>query len=251
MQDNKPIIGVIACSRMMDGEPIQRVIQRYLDGVSRQADAIAMIVPNYQPTEAAAAIVSRLDAILLTGSTTNIEPQRYGSAVPGQAPLDPSRDGFSGALVRAAIAAAKPVFGICRGLQEINVAFGGTLVDMRAEPSRATLHHAPDGAVLAEMFGHSHTVAVQAGTPLAAYAGQTELLVNSVHYQSIDRLGDGLVANALASDGTLEAVSALNTPAPVFAVQWHPEWQAEARPHDLAFWRYFGQVARQHFIADA
>lgn len=246
MQDNKPIVGVIACTRMMDGEPVQRVFHRYLEGVSHHADAIALMVPNFQPAETATAIVDRLDGILLTGSTTNIEPKRYGSTAPGAAPFDPSRDGFATALIHAAIAAGKPLFGICRGLQEINVALGGSLVDLREDGSgRAVTHHAPAEADGAATFAHSHPVAFAEDGVLRNYGAPAQQLVNSVHYQTIDRLAEGLVASAVAPDGVIEAIEAVDTPAPVFAVQWHPEWRAGERPEDLAFWRYLNAATRR------
>jgi putative glutamine amidotransferase len=163
------------------------------------------------------------------------------------APNDRGRDSFGAALIHAAITAGKPVFGICRGLQEINVALGGTLRDMR-EGSGAELHHASQDASLAETFGHTHEVSVATGTVLQRYATATALTVNSVHFQAIDRLADGLVANATSLEGVIEAISALKTPAPVFAVQWHPEWQPQDRPHDLAFWKYLGEVARANYL---
>lgn len=246
MPDNKPIIGVIACSRSVEGEPAQTVKRRYLEGVSEFANAIPLIIANSQPEENAPAIVARLDAILLTGSNSNIAPERYGAQGPGQEPIDASRDGLSAALIHAAMAAGKPVFGICRGLQEINVALGGSLTDMRARGDRSAQHHAADGASLGDMFGHAHPIEVVPGTPLKTVAGAAALTVNSVHYQTIDRLGQGLVVNATSPDGVIEAISRTDSAAPVFAVQWHPEWQPEERPHDLAFWTYLGQAARHH-----
>lgn len=247
MQLKKPVIGVIACERVVEGEPAQAVKHRYLEAVERYANAVPVVIPTNQAEANAAEIVERLDALLLTGSGSNIEPHRYGSDRAPVAPSDRSRDGFGAALIHAAITAGKPVFGICRGLQEINVALGGTLRDMRAEPG-AKAHHAPSEADLDETFGHAHEVSVATGSVLQRYATATSLSVNSVHYQAIDRLGEGLVANATGPGGIVEAISALKTPAPVFAVQWHPEWRPDNRPHDLAFWKYLGEVARASYL---
>ncbi|KKB78256.1 gamma-glutamyl-gamma-aminobutyrate hydrolase [Devosia soli] len=243
----KPVIGVIACERIVEGEPAQAVKHRYLEAVEQHAQAVPMVIPTNQDQDNAAAIVERLDALLLTGSGSNIEPRRYGSDSPAMAPTDPGRDTFGAALIHAAITAGKPVFGICRGLQEINVALGGTLRDMRAQRG-ADLHHAPDGANLEDTFAHGHDIEVAPGSVLQRFASATALKVNSVHFQTIDRLGEGLVANATGPSGVIEAISALKTPAPVFAVQWHPEWQPEGRPHDLAFWKYLGEVARANYL---
>lgn len=237
-----PIVGVIACAREVEGEPAQAVKHRYLEALVNHAGAVPMIVPNNQPPANAAAIAARLDALLLTGSNSNIAPARYGSSSAGAPPVDEGRDAFSVALIAACIAAGRPVIGICRGLQEINVAFGGTLKDMRDDP--AGTHHAPAGVSLDAMFGHNHQVRVEPHSPLAAITGAAELTVNSVHYQSIDRLGAGLAVAARSEDGGIEAIYATATPATVVAVQWHPEWRPAERQHDLALWAYLGKAAR-------
>ena len=247
---HRPFIGVIACERQVEGEPAQAVKHRYLEGVERHAKAVPVIIPTNQPEANAADIVARLDAILLTGSGSNIEPSRYGSTMPPQAPTDRGRDGFGAALIHAAIAAGKPVFGICRGLQEINVALGGSLRDMRSERG-CVPHHAPSDASLEDTFAFSHPIEVASGSILQRFALSDVLTVNSVHYQAIDRLAHGLVANATGPDGVIEAVSTLKTAAPVFAVQWHPEWRPEGRPHDMAFWNYLGEAARADYLPAA
>lgn len=244
---HRPVIGVIACGRTVEGEPAQAVKHRYLEAVERFAEAVPLIVPSNQAVANAAEIVGRLDALVLTGSNSNIAPRHYGSSSQGQAPIDDGRDDFSQALIQAAITAAKPVFGICRGLQEINVALGGTLRDLR-ETGLAAKHHAPAEAALDEMFGYSHPIKISANGTLHRFVEATTLVVNSVHFQAIDRLAEGLVVNATGPDGVIEAVAATHTPAPVFAVQWHPEWRPENRPHDLAFWHYLGEAARMRYM---
>lgn len=243
----RPLIGVIACERRVEDEPAQAVKHRYLEAVERFADAVPVMIPTNQSPDNAAILVGRLDAVLLTGSGSNIEPVRYGSDDPAQAPTDRARDLFGSALIRAAIAAGKPVFGICRGLQEINVALGGTLRDLRAADLAAN-HHAPSDAGNDEMFGYNHAIDVVAGGMLQRFSGSDSLTVNSVHYQAIDRLADGLAINARGPEGVIEAVHAPHTTAPVFAVQWHPEWHPEGRAHDLAFWHYLGEAARADYM---
>jgi putative glutamine amidotransferase len=239
-----PIVGVIACARQVEGESAQAVKHRYLEAVINHSGAAPMIVPNNQPPENAAAIAARLDALLLTGSNSNIAPARYGSPTEGLPPVDEGRDAFAIALIKACVAAAKPVIGICRGLQEVNVAFGGSLKDLRDDPGGNGTHHAPDGVSLDTMFGHNHRVRVEPHSPLAAITGATELTVNSAHHQSIERLGGGLAIAARSDDGGIEAIYATATAAAVVAVQWHPEWRPADRSHDLALWTYLGKVAR-------
>jgi len=247
LRRNRPVVGVIACGRTVEGEPAQAVKLRYLEGVERYAGAVPLIVPTNQAPEGAPDVVARLDAILLTGSSSNIAPRHYGSDRPGQAPSDESRDDFGQALIRAAITAAKPVFGICRGLQEINVALGGTLKDLRHSIG-PDIHHAPAEANLEDMFGVSHAITVVPNSTLHRFVQAGQVEVNSVHYQAIDRLGEGLAVNATGPGGIIEAIAATLTAAPVFAVQWHPEWRPESRPHDLAFWHYLGEAARADYI---
>ncbi|RUT31251.1 gamma-glutamyl-gamma-aminobutyrate hydrolase family protein [Arsenicitalea aurantiaca] len=240
---DRPLIGIIACNRPVEGEPAQIVKARYIDAVIRFAEAVPVLCPSTDRPEDAEILVRRLDAVLLTGSNSNIEPHRYGGAGAGAPPHDAERDGMSAALVKAAIAAGKPVFGICRGLQEINVALGGSLFDQREKGHG--VHHAPDGVSLEEMFGHGHVASPVEGSQLSDFAGGAPLQVNSVHYQTIERLGDGLVIGATAEDGVIEAVESPRGTTPVLAVQWHPEWRPETRPHDMAFWREVGRLARR------
>ncbi|UYN98943.1 MAG: gamma-glutamyl-gamma-aminobutyrate hydrolase family protein [Devosia sp.] len=247
MLKHRPVVGVIACGRMVEGEPAQAVKHRYLEAIERHAEAVPLIVPSNQDPAHAADIVARLDAVLLTGSNSNIDPRHYGSTAGGAAPVDDGRDLMSQAVIHAAITAAKPLFGICRGLQEINVALGGTLRDLRDSKEHGP-HHAPDDAGLEAMFGFGHTIKVMANGILHRYAGADELAVNSVHFQAIDRLAEGLVVNATGPGNVVEAVAATHTPAPVFAVQWHPEWRPDGRDHDLAYWHYLGEAARARYM---
>ncbi|MBJ3785827.1 gamma-glutamyl-gamma-aminobutyrate hydrolase family protein [Devosia sediminis] len=247
LRQHRPVIGVIACGRAVEGEPAQAVKHRYLEAVERFADSVPLIVPTNQSPDNAAVIVAHLDAILLTGSNSNIAPHRYGSDLPGIEPRDDGRDDFGQALIRAAIKSAKPAFGICRGLQEINVAMGGTLKDLRASIG-PDVHHAPPGASLGETFGFTHPIDVVPNGTLHRFTLSDRLVVNSVHYQAVDRLAESLVANATGPEGVVEAVAASATAAPVFAVQWHPEWQPQDRPHDLAFWHYLGEAARATYM---
>lgn len=244
---HRPVIGIIACGRTVEGEPAQAVKHRYLEAVERFADAVPLIIPSNQSATNAAEIVARLDAVMLTGSNSNLAPRHYGSDRPGQEPIDDGRDHASQALIHAAITAAKPVFGICRGLQEINVALGGSLRDLR-DTGKEDRHHAPADASLEDMFAFSHAIEIAANGTLHRLAETRQIEVNSVHFQAIDRLAEGLVINATGPDGVIEAVSATHTPAPVFAVQWHPEWRPETRPHDLAFWHYLGEAARSSYM---
>lgn len=236
----RPLLGISCCIRQMDGEPVHRVIDRYLRAPARHSGADVVLVPALGALTDTASLAARLDGLLLTGSTSNLEAARYGGA-PVDGPFDPARDATTLALARAMIDAGKPVFGICRGFQELNVVFGGTLQQLAPGP---VAHHAPPGVSLEAMFAQEHAVALTPGGTLATGLGTDRATVNSVHFQGVDRLGDGLTVEAIADDGLVEAFSATGTRAPVLAVQWHPEWDADTNPQSRWFFTALGEALR-------
>lgn len=238
----KPVIAVIGCNRVVEGEPAQTVKTRYVAAVAEQAGAVPVIVPSLGRPDDAAAIVARVDAVLLTGSASNVGPAAYGAGG-GREPFDAPRDRTAFALIRAARHFSIPVIGICRGFQEINVALGGTLADER--DAGAGRHHAPEGADLEARFTFRHLVEPAPASLFSRIAGAAPVEVNSVHYQRVERLGEGLRVEATAPDGVVEAFASREADPLVFAVQWHPEWRPAERRHDVAFWRWVGESARR------
>jgi putative glutamine amidotransferase len=177
--------------------------------------------------------------LLLTGSTSNLESWRYGGKGT-HGPFDPDRDSTALTLTSAMLDAGKPVFGVCRGFQELNVVFGGTLQHL---PDRAqALHHAPPGVSLEAMFEHTHPVTPVPGGIIAGALGPAPVTVNSVHYQAVQMLGQDLIAEAHAADGLVEAFSARIGTAQVLAVQWHPEWDADRNPQSRWFFTALGEA---------
>jgi putative glutamine amidotransferase len=245
MSNARPVAGVICCTRTVGIEPAQAVMNRYVAGVMAHADSAALLVPALPGLMRASEIAARLDGLMLTGSPSNLAPDLYGQAVedaPG--PFDPGRDAMTVDLIKAMADLGRPVFGICRGFQEINVAFGGTLRRDMAQAADLIAHHAPDHVGFNEMFDHVHEVALTPGGVLAKGLGAQRVQVNSVHYQGVDQLGDGLTVEARADDGVIEAVSADLSGAPLLAVQWHPEWRPEANAQSRAFFAMFGRALR-------
>ena len=233
----RPLLGIVACTRQSEGELIHRVIDRYLRAPAQWSGVDVVLIPALGLLADQRSLATHIDGLLLTGSTSNMESHRYGgSDVHG--PFDPDRDTTALALTGAMLDAGKPVFGICRGFQELNVAFGGSLQHL---PHAAqALHHAPAGVSLDAMFDHRHIVTPVPGGVIAAGLGVAPLTVNSVHFQAVDRLGHGLVVEAHADDGLVEAVCARVGNARVLAVQWHPEWDAE---HNLQSRWFFSALA--------
>ena len=242
---NRPVLGIICCTRTVGVEPAQAVMNRYVTAAMRHADCAALLVPALPDLMSAAEVVGRLDGVLLTGSPSNVQPALYGETDAGEPPFDPGRDAMMAALVQAVLAQGKPLFGICRGLQEINVALGGSLT---REAGTVLAHHAPDDVPFMDMFDHRHAVTLSPGGVLAQAHGRLALSVNSVHYQGIARLGDGLTVEAAAPDGMVEAVSARIGGSPVLAVQWHPEWAADTDAESALFFRLLGRALRGQSI---
>lgn len=241
----RPVLGLLCCTRMVGVEPAQAVMNRYVEAALAFADAAGLLVPSRPGLLRAREVAPRLDGLLLTGSPSNMTPRRYGPDVPdAEGPFDPDRDTMSAALIEAMLELGKPVFGVCRGLQELNVAFGGSLRrDMSTSPDLIS-HHAPAEASFEELFAHSHEVSLVPGGVLSRALRRDRLEVSSVHYQGVERLGAGLTVEATAPDGVVEAVSAEVNGAPVLAVQWHPEWDAGANPESQAFFRLLGRALR-------
>jgi putative glutamine amidotransferase len=222
----RPVLGVIACNRIVGTEPAQAVMERYIRAAMTYADVAALIIPSLADLMTAAEVAPRLDGILLTGSPSNVAPALYGDGE-GEGPFDESRDEIALAMVDRMIETQKPVFGICRGFQEINVALGGTLRRDTSASNDLIRHHAPDEASFDAMFDHRHPVTL-----------------NSVHYQGVATLAPGLSIEATAPDGLIEAYSARPNGAPLLAVQWHPEWNTESDSDSQAYFHLLGKALR-------
>jgi putative glutamine amidotransferase len=241
---SRPVLGIIACNRTVGTEVAQTVINRYATAAMRHADCAALIIPSLPDYMRAGEIVGRLDGVLLTGTPSNVEPARYGDVSAGEGPFDPDRDTMMLELVEAVIAAQRPLFGICRGFQEINVALGGTLRRDTSASEQLLHHHAPDGVPFDVMFDHRHKVDLVDGGLLAAAYDASSLDVNSVHYQGIGELADGLAVEARAPDGLVEAYSARPNGAPLLAVQWHPEWATDSNDQSQTYFHLLGRALR-------
>jgi len=251
MTTARPVLGIACCTRTVGTEPAQAVMNRYVVHALRYADAAGLLVPALPELMSAREVAPRLDGLMLTGSPSNVAPDRYGhaDAPDAEGPFDLGRDAMTAALIEAMLELGKPVFGICRGLQELNVAFGGTL---RRDTSRSPdllRHHAPAGASFDAMFEHQHEVTLTPGGVLNRGLNRDGLSVNSVHFQGIGDLAPGLTVEAVAPDGMVEAVSASVNGAPVLAVQWHPEWRTDANPSSQAFFRLLGRALRGEAVS--
>lgn len=242
MNAPRPAIGVLCCNEVID-RPVQVVASRFVKPLTRLSDAVVFLVPALDGLGELCGFVDRLDGLLLTGSRSHVAPHRYGGAdAVAATALDEDRDAVALALADRMIERGRPVFGICRGFQEINVLFGGTLsADVCHGRHMRGAHDEPYEA----QFDHAHDVALTEGGRLAAAIGARQLSVTSVHEQGIDRLGGGLAVEAVATDdGLIEGVSARPCGGDVLGVQWHPEWDVATSAPSRAFFAMIGRSLR-------
>jgi len=244
-----PIVGIPACVRTIDERVFHTVNEKYLNAVIEAACCLPVLIPAVGPQIEPRRIVDMLDGLLLTGSPSNVHPSEYGCAPRHPETLhDPARDATTLPLIREAVRRDLPILAICRGLQELNVALGGTLHqrvhEIPGQLNHRTPREAPDGP-----YGPAHGVALTPGGFLAGLADSAEQVVNSLHSQGIDRPAKELRVEAVAPDGLIEAVS-LPGARFVVGVQWHPEYKHRENRLSSALFTAFSQAcnaSRQGF----
>ncbi|EJM03481.1 putative glutamine amidotransferase [Pseudomonas sp. GM102] len=244
-----PLIGVTACSKQIGLHAYHISGDKYVRAVASAAKGLPLILPSLADQLAPSDILDALDGILFTGSPSNIEPFHYNgpASAPGTA-HDSARDATTLPLIRAAVEAGVPVLGICRGFQEMNVAFGGSLHQKVHEAGPFMDHREDDSLPLEGQYAPSHPMHVQPGGVLAGLGLASEIQVNSIHGQGIERLAPGLRVEAVAPDGLIEAVFVIEGKAFALGVQWHPEWQVSLNPDYLAIFQAFGDACRKHAL---
>ncbi|MDN6856549.1 gamma-glutamyl-gamma-aminobutyrate hydrolase family protein [Pseudomonas sp. CAN2814] len=237
-----PLIGVSACIKQIGSKPYHVAGDKYLRALISGASGIPLIIPSLGDAIDQEDMLAAFDGLLFTGSASNVEPHHYsGSASIAGTPHDPARDSTTLPLIRRAVAAGIPVLGICRGFQEMNVAFGGSLHQKVHEVEGYMDHREPAGEPIDIQYGLRHVVDVQPGGVFAGIGLPSQFQVNSIHGQGVDRLAPGLRVEALAPDGLVEAFS-VEGAAFAVGVQWHPEWQVETNPNYLAIFQAFGKA---------
>ncbi len=241
----KPLIGISCCTKLFGifGMANHAASDTYVRATDRLVGGVPVLVPANGPKADIECLISRLDGIILTGSRSNVQPSLYEGPVHADGtPEDPMRDGTTIPLIRAAVARGVPLLAICRGLQEFNVALGGSLHQRLQDLPDRMDHSTPMQSNPGVRTGKAHSLRVVPGSWLHRVAGATEIAVNSLHNQGIDRLAPGLVAEAIAPDGTIEAIRATNTPGFAIGVQWHPEYDFEEDAVSAAIFAAFGRA---------
>ena len=241
----KALIGVPADRRIVDPHPFQMVGEKYLDALIRGSDALPLMVPLMPEDVDVDELLGRFDGIFLTGSYSNIEPHHYDGEPSEEGTLhDPHRDAVTLPLARRALETGVPLFAVCRGFQELNVALGGTLHQKVHEVPGYHNHLENKEDPLDIQYGPSHTVNLADGGLLRELAGSDQVMVNSLHAQGVARLADGVSIEAVADDGLIEAFRVDGVPGFALAVQWHPEWRAMENEFSTAIFKAFGDACR-------
>ena len=246
MAPARPLIGIPADRRLVGAQPFHMVGEKYARAVLDAAGAAPLLIPSLADELGFDELLQRLDGLLFTGSPSNVEPHLYEGAPSAPGTLhDPARDATTLPLIRKAVRAGVPVFGICRGFQEMNVAFGGTLHQRLHEVPGHLDHRDDETQPLEVQYGPAHDVTLEPGGVLRALAVSDRIEVNSLHNQGIDRLGAELAVEARAPDGVIEAFRVRDAQRFALAVQWHPEWKVMSNPFSRALFAAFGQASRE------
>jgi len=246
MSSRLPVVGIPCDYRLAGAHPFHMAGEKYIAAVRDGAEALPLLIPVLEPPLDPSELLSRVDGLLFTGSPSNVAPDRYGGGAPREGVLqDHRRDETALELLRRGVAGGIPTLCICRGFQELNVAFGGTLHQHVHEVEGRRDHREDKNASLDVQYGPAHELRVAKGGLLARIVPERMFRVNSLHSQGIDRLAQDLHADAIAEDGQIEAVSMPSAQNFLLGVQWHPEWRWAENPVSRAIFAAFGKALRR------
>ena len=241
----RPVVGVVGNQYMINDQyPVHAAGRMTTWAVSHVSDCSPLIVPTDPEITSVQELIEICDGFVFTGGRPNVHPEEYGEvATQAHGDFDRSRDAVALCIIRACVERGQPIFGICRGFQEVAVAMGSTLhPEIRDLPGRDNHRMPPDGT-MEEKFALRHFVKVSENGPFHNVFGATEVLTNTLHGQGIDRAGDRIVIDGHAPDGTPEAIYVKDAPGFTLSVQWHPEWNADQDPVSRPLFQAFGQAA--------
>lgn len=241
----KPVIGVPADRRVLDPHAFQMVGEKYLEALTKGSGALPLIIPAMPDDIDNDELLRLCDGLFLTGSYSNVEPHHYNGGPSEVGTLhDPHRDAVTLPLAQRALEIGVPVFAVCRGFQELNVALGGSLHQKVHEVPGYHSHLEKKGDPLDVQYGPSHPVNLVAGGLLRELVGFDSVMVNSLHAQGVAKLADGVSVEAVADDGLIEAFCVDDVPGFALAVQWHPEWQLMKNDFSKIIFEAFGDACR-------
>lgn len=247
---SKPLVGVIGSAHLVEDKfAVQMVGERNLRAVADVAGAFPMMFAGAPDITDVGDLLEIVDGILLTGGRANVHPAHFDTDPhPRHEPYDECRDVVALEVTRACVSRGIPIFGLCRGIQEMNVAFGGSLhPEIRELPGRMN-HRAPrlengefhpDPEVI---FADRHDVNLVPGGTFARLLGRETIRVNSLHGQGISEPGERIVVEGVAEDGTIEAIRIADAPGFALGVQWHAEYDPQSNPVNRALFNAFGEA---------
>jgi putative glutamine amidotransferase len=250
----RPVVGVIGNTHLVEKRfTAQLVGEKNLRAVADVANALPLMFAGTPDITDISTLLEVVDGVLLTGARANVHPTRFqNEAHPGYEPYDECRDALALSLIEVCVTRGVPTFGVCRGFQEMNVAFGGSLhPEIRELPGRMNhrmprletgeIH--PDPAVV---FADRHEVSLVAGGAFARILGRETIRVNSLHGQGILKPGHRVVVEGVAEDGTIEAIRIADAPGFALGVQWHAEYDPQRNPVNRALFQAFGEALAQY-----
>lgn len=244
---NQPLVAVSTDVRELYNYLWHAAPQHYLEAAIAAAGVFPVLVPSFGNRLDFDQLLAAVDGVMITGSGSNVHPSLYGGdASEANGPYDPARDSTTLPLIRKAIDHGLPLLAICRGLQELNVALGGTLATEIQERPGSLDHRALQCDSRDEQFAIRQIMTIKPGSCLAGVLGAGEIKVNSLHRQAVERLGTQLEVEAVAEDGTVEGVSVRNARTFAVGVQWHPEYWVQSDESSARIFRAFGNAVRAH-----
>ncbi len=242
-QAHLPVVGIICDKDIIGPHPFHIAGEKYIKAVSNNSHCLPLLIPAMVDESAIEQLLTMLDGILLTGGYSMVDPLHYQeTSAEADTKLDVARDNTSLPLIVKAVAQGIPVLGICRGFQEMNVAFGGSLHQKLHENGHYFEHRENKELTLEQQYIASHSVNINTSGMLISIIEHDVIDVNSLHTQGVDRLADNLTIEATSEDGLVEAFSVTNSESFAMAVQWHPEWQVEKNQQSTQLFHAFGQA---------
>lgn len=242
-QAKLPIVGVVCDQEIIGPHAFHIAGDKYLQALISSSNCLPLLIPALADEKIINQLMTQLDGILLTGGYSMVDPLNYQAeeAIEGTK-LDKARDATSMSLAVKAVEQGLPILGICRGFQELNVAFGGSLHQELHQHAQYFEHRENKDVSLDEQYSECHKVKLTTNGKLAAILGEKAIEVNSLHTQGVDRLASNFLIEAVAEDGLVEAFSVVSASTFAIAVQWHPEWKVTNNPHSTKLFQAFGQA---------
>ncbi len=246
---HQPLVAVSTDVKQCKNYTWHAAPQQYLEAAIAGAGVLPVLVPSFGDRLNLDELLSYVDGVMLTGSKSNVDPRLYGKeATEANGPYDFARDSTTIPMIRKTIERGIPLLAICRGIQELNVALGGSLATEIQEREGIADHRAPISDNQDERFAIRQVVTIEPGSCLAGVCGPGDILVSSVHRQAVERLGSKLQVEAVAPDGTVEAVSVRDASAFAVGVQWHPEYWVKSDDVSQRIFKVFGDAVRDHAV---